>query len=178
MSYERIAGRLLPLLAGLVIALGCRSTERKIGEVPKEGSAPALERASADAGSGVVDYAKPTLDLSADRLSVRVDGGEQKLRALGCRRLRLWRLSVPPADLELLTFNDEQGPAKMLAEETGGQTTADAPGDAGWIGKNSLYFRRGAWFVRLIADGPESPTSLFPPARDLEHALARGEVTP
>jgi hypothetical protein len=118
------------------------------------------------------------LDLPAERLSERVDGAEVKLRALGCRRLRVWELREPSAELELLSFSTEQGAAKLLAEQAGTEHSTKVPGDEGWLGVNVLYFRRGSVLVRLIADAPTKPEALLTAGRRMEEALAKGEILP
>jgi hypothetical protein len=165
-------------LTGLAVVFGCRRSEPHGEPVPPDEAQKSAPAALGDASQAGIDFAKPRLDLPAERLAERVDGAEVKLRGLGCRRLRLWRLGVPPADLELLTFANEQGAIKLLAEDAGADRTPNAPGDEGWVGTNALYFRRGALLARLIADGRESASTLIAPARALDQAIAKGEVAP
>jgi len=118
------------------------------------------------------------LDLPKERLSERVDGAEVKLRRLGCRRLRVWRITELSADLELYDFVTEQGAAKLLAEDAGTDRSTTVPGDEGWLGSNVLYFRRKSTLVRLIADVATRPEALLIAARNVDQALATGEVVP
>jgi hypothetical protein len=168
--------RLLAALTALVLLSGCKKSGQYSGAAP-----PAVSSSTAEAVvenvTGIA-FAKPTLDLPAERLSERVDGAEVKLRSMGCQRLRLWRLQSPPADLELLTFANEGGASKMLAEQAGPDRAPNMPGDEGFIGSNVLYFRSKALFVRLIADGPESASAMLAPARQMAQALNAFEVTP
>jgi hypothetical protein len=178
MSRLHTVTRVLIAVAGLIVGFGCRRAEPRGGTAPPNEPPKSVVETPRNASHADIDFAKPSLDLPAERLFERVDGAEVKLRGLGCRRLRLWRLRAPLADLELLSFADEQGAKKMLAEDAGADRTPDLPGDEGWIGTNVLYFRRGALLGRLIADGQESASSLLTPARALEQALAKGEVVP
>lgn len=161
------------LLVGCcVVATACKAERRERGAEPPPEAAPSALREQK------LDYTQPALDLPAARLSERVDGGERKLRNLGCKRLRFWRITQPPADLELLTFENEQGAAALLQELAGTDRASNLPGDEGWVGTNVLYFRRGTVLARLISDRPERAELLTATARDLEQAIAQGRVAP
>jgi hypothetical protein len=109
----------------------------------------------AEAPSLLPGFPPPEADLSADRLEDRVDGAAEYLRQHGCRRLVAWRLSDPPADLELLVFADPEGAAAVLARDAGPDRTA-GPGDEASVADQSILFRRGPVYARLIGD-PAAP---------------------
>lgn len=162
----------------IVLLFGCRKTERYEGSAPPADCVEASRGGASTIVGGNARYQEPLLDLPAERLSERVDGAEVKLRALGCRRLRVWRVAELSADLELLSFSTEQGATGLLAEQVGTQRSPNVPGDEGWIGENALYFRRGSVLVRLVADAPTRSFALRAVARGMEQALAKGDVRP
>ncbi len=168
--------RLPRALSVFALLAACREPASQIGSAPPaESELAPVARASLDAGER---YPAPALDLPAARLSERVDGAEVRLRRLGCKRLRFWRLGNPPADLEVLTFSDEQGARSLLVDEVGTERSMNTPGDEGWVGRNALYFRNKAVLVRVIADGLESSDTLLAAARRVDKALSAGEVAP
>ena len=118
------------------------------------------------------------LDLPASRLHERVDGAEPVMRAAGCRRLMYWRIEQPPADLELLAFSSADGAAQWLGRDAATDRTAGVPGDEGWMNTQVLYFRKGALYVRLIADQPVTSEALLAQGKKIERALDRGELKP
>ena len=80
----------------------------------------------------------------------RVNGAADALRAQGCGRLLYWRLEDPPAELELLIFNAEDGAAGVLAKDVGPERTP-GPGDEASVGGGAIFFRRGSYYVRLLS---------------------------
>lgn len=150
---------------------GCQRSERLVGAEP-----PPPPPASWEGPQGAAKLAlgKPAMDLPAHRLSERVNGGEARLRRLGCQRMRIWRLATSSADLELLDFAEPEGASKALVEDAGADRTPELPGDEGWIGPNVLYYRDRARLVRVIADEPRSASALRSLARDVERALGNG----
>ncbi|HVO12778.1 MAG TPA: hypothetical protein VMX54_18680 [Vicinamibacteria bacterium] len=115
----------------------------------------------------------PTLDLPANRLEERVDGGADALRAAGCRRLLYWRSEDPPADAEALVFDTVAHARAALEREAGHERTA-GPGDEAQVSDQAAYFRRGAVVVRLIADpGVTGSGRLLKVAERLAPALPR-----
>ncbi len=119
----------------------------------------------------------PEYDLPADRLEDRVDGAADYLRGLGCRRLIAWRLTAPPAELELLVFAGSEGAAAALARDAGKERDA-GPGDEASVSDQAVLFRRGALYARLLAD-PEAPAQaglLGELASRLDDALSRAPV--
>lgn len=166
-------GVLLTLVGVLCAAVdGCRH-ERDVGVAPP---AESSVRSVVPESSGA--YPPANIDLSADRLSERVDGAEAKLRALGCRRLMVWRLGAPPSDLEVYRFDAERGARQMLSDEAGAERTSGLPGEEGWLGTNVVYFRAGAVYVRLIADAPQPREILLEPVERFASALGNKEVVP
>ena len=121
-------------------------------------------------------YPPPEADYPAERLHERVDGAAELLRSSGCYRLLYWRLTEPAADLEVLGFDKPAGATEMLDRDSGKERTAGTPGDEGWANAQVVYFRRGAIYVRLIADQAAAPGVLLEQARRLDRALAAGEV--
>jgi len=107
----------------------------------------------------------PGEDYPADRLEDRVDGAADWLRGLGCTRLVVWRLTDPPADLELLVFAHARGASQALARDAGPGRDRE-PGDEASVGEQAILFRRGAVYARLLAD----PEATAEPARLLELA--------
>lgn len=166
------------VVAGAILIVGaaCRSAPPDAGEAPS-GSAPSPQGSTA-AFTAAGGLSKPLMDLAQSRLAERVDGAEVKLRRLGCRRLRVWRLEDPPADLELLTFDEPDGARAMLAEEAGPERSPEVPGDEGWVGTNVVFFRFHAAFVRIIADAPQKSSVLLAAAKRVKQALASSEVSP
>jgi hypothetical protein len=128
--------------------------------------------------TSLIDFEKPTLDLPADRLAERVDGAEVKLRRLGCRRLMVWRLPASQMDLELFAFTDTEGAQNMLSDQIGRDRSPNMPGDEGWVGANVLYFRQGASFVRVVADGPCPVDELVRIGRTASDAISKGRLVP
>jgi hypothetical protein len=119
--------------------------------------------------------AQPNLDLPADRLEDRVDGGADALRADGCRRLLYWRFETPPAEAEALVFRTADGARTVLAREAGGERTP-GPGDEAQLSPQAAYFRRGAVYVRIFLDpGVTAASELARRAEELDRALAQSE---
>ena len=118
-------------------------------------------------------FPRPEADLPQDRLEERVDGAAAYLTSIGCRRLVYWRLPSPAADLELLLFETPAGAAKALARDAGPDRTA-GPGNEAQVAAQSIYFRRGPAYVRLLADPdvPAAPGALAPIAAKLDAYLA------
>lgn len=174
--------RVLVEATAVVLAVGCRAqgeaTARSQGSAPPEDSKGSMQVAPDSSDAGALRYLKPMVDLPASRLSERVDGGEAKLRALGCTRLRVWHLADPPADLELYSFEAAQGARRRLVEQVGIDSLNDSIGEEAWLGTNALYFRRGKALVSIIADTAISPESLMGAGRSIDEALVKGEVLP
>ena len=129
-------------------------------QAPNVGEAPTALRG----------FPPPEADLPADRLEDRVDGAAEYLRQHGCRRLLAWRLSDPPADLELLVFGDAQGAKTVLARDAGPDRTP-GPGDEASVADQSILFRRGSIYVRLIADPASQGLALPAVAARVDEAL-------
>ena len=112
-------------------------------------------RAVEPSAAPLAGYAEPHADLSAERLHERVDGAEAYLRSQGCSRLLAWDLGDPAATLELFFFDDPEGAARVLARDAVPARTP-GPGDEASADAQSVLFRRGRVYARLVAD-PDSP---------------------
>jgi hypothetical protein len=117
----------------------------------------------------------PEADLPAARLEARVNGAADVLRSHGCRRLLHWRLTEPPAELELLVFETPEGARGVMDNETGPERSSEL-GDEAEIGEQAVYFRRGRVYVRLLLDPGASvdPGALVRKAREVDQALVQG----
>ena len=115
----------------------------------------------------------PEADLPADRLEERVDGAAESLRKNGCKRLVAWKLSSPPADLEVYVFGDIEG-AKALLDREAGSHLDPAPGDEASVTAQAILFRRGVFYAKLIADpaAAADPEPLMTVAANLDRALS------
>ena len=173
---RQLIWRLVPLLAlGVGAALWIAHQAFSAPSSPDLPPAPAPQASAPPARSS---YPPPQLDLPANRLHERVNGAEPVLRRAGCRRLLFWRTEQPPADLELLVFADAAGAAQWLERDAAADRTAGVPGDEGWMNTQVLYFRKGPLYVRLIADQPTDTKALLAQGRELERAIAHGELKP
>ena len=114
----------------------------------------------------------PEEDLPAARLEDHVDGAADYLRGNGCRRLLAWRITEPPADLEILVFDEAAGAQAVLARDAGPERQP-GPGDEASVAEGSILFRRGAVYARLFADPSARPRpgSLLDLARKVDTAL-------
>ena len=151
--------------------------------VPPEVRAPAEAASDTAEASSVTSAAAsalppPQQDLPANRLHERVNGAEPLLRSIGCRRLLLWRVEAPPADVEVLAFDAEAGARQALARDAGPDRSGAAPGDEGLVAGQYVYFRRGAITVRIIGDAVASDPPLVVLARRFDEALLRGTLRP
>lgn len=93
----------------------------------------------------------PQDSFPPERLFERVDGAADFLISLGCEKLSFWRLEDPPADLEILFFSSGEGAGKALAQDAGSDRTP-GPGDEAFVAAESVFFRRGRAYTRLIGD--------------------------
>ena len=98
----------------------------------------------------------PAADLPAERLHERVDGAEDYLRSEGCVRLLAWDLAEPKSSLEIFVFQTVEGAGRVLARDAGNGRT-DGPGDEASADPQSVLFRRGRVYVKLLADPDASP---------------------
>jgi len=144
----------------------------------RQSSSAAGPAATPGPSSGVGAYPAPELDLGADRLHERVDGGAELLRKLGCRRLLYWRSTTPLADIEVLAFASSDGASQMLGRDAGPDRSKGVPGDEGFASAQVVYFRRGAVYARLIADQAVAGDALLGQAQKLARALETGELRP
>jgi hypothetical protein len=129
------------------------------------GTAPAPPVPASRKVSALRGLPDPQADLSPERLHERVDGAEDYLRAQGCTRLLAWDLADPKGTLEILLFSSPDGAGRVLAHDAGPKRTA-GPGDEASSDSQSVLFRRGRAYVRLIAD----PEAASDPARLLAEA--------
>ena len=159
-----MAGLLLaaPLVAVIAWLVG-GGLSRSFGPAPGPSTAA---RESAAARAPLLDgFPPPEGDYPADRLHERVDGAADALRAAGCGRLLFWKIADPPAEMELLIFGQDEGAARVLAREAGWERTP-GPGDEAAVGDQSVLFRRGRFYGRILGD----PGAAFDPARLLDLA--------
>jgi hypothetical protein len=136
---------------------------------PHEEAAPAK---AAAAGVPLAGLPAPAADLPADRLHERVDGAEDYLRSQGCVRLLAWDLAEPKASLDLLVFQTVEGAGSVLARDAGKGRTA-GPGDEASADEQSVLFRRGRVYVRLLADtdAPTTADRLLAEATKVDRAI-------
>ena len=162
----------------LVVILLARRAPTWEAQPPASASSSGLAAAPGVASTAVDALPPPRQNLQADRLHERVDGAEPILRALGCRRLLVWRFEAPPADVEVLEFESETGARQALTRDAGEDRSSDAPGDEGLATAQYVFFRRGANTVRIIGDvaTPEPPLTVL--ARRFDGALRRGTLAP
>jgi hypothetical protein len=155
--------RLLHLLARLLMVapLGAIIAWLVAGGMSRS-FGPDLPPAPAAPGaiSPVNGFPPPSGDFPAARLYERVDGAADGLRAAGCRRLLFWPMDDPVAEVELLIFDAAEGAARVMAREAGPERTS-GPGDEASIADQSVYFRRGRLYVRILAD-PSAGTGREP----------------
>jgi hypothetical protein len=130
-----------------------------------EAAAPAAPRPAPLMPPALQGFPDPSADLPADRLHERVDGAEDYLRGQGCARLLAWDLEDPKGTLEVLLFSTPEGASRVLAHDAGPKRTA-GPGDEASSDAQSVLFRRGRAYVRVIAD----PDAASDPARLLAEA--------
>jgi hypothetical protein len=128
-------------------------------------AAPVARHPTPVAPTALRGFPDPSADLPADRLHERVDGAEDYLRGQGCVRLLAWDLEDPKGTLEVLLFSTPEGAGRVLAHDAGPKRTA-GPGDEASSDAQSVLFRRGRAYVRLIADPGAAPY----PARLLAEA--------
>jgi hypothetical protein len=120
----------------------------------------------------------PEADLPPDRFWERVDGAADGLIAAGCRRMVVWRTAAPPAEIELLVFAAADGAAAFLGRDAGPERTPGGLGDEASVAPESIFFRRGRQYVRIIAApapapaaDPANPASLLDLARNVDSAI-------
>ncbi len=176
MTRKRVAVVTALLIAALAGLGAWRITRRAPSTARSAPVAPSAPSNVPSASAGA--FPPPAQDLPPDRFYERVDGAEAVLRSLGCRRLMVWRLDDPAADLEILAFDSPDGAAKALARDAGPDRTHDVPGDEGWANGQVVYFRRGAVYVRIITDAPGDERVLLAEARRVDRALADGSIRP
>jgi hypothetical protein len=148
--FPWLAAFLLALpLAGLVWWLAAGGISASFG--PDLSASPAAEKTASSPASILPGFPPPEGDYGAERMWERVNGAADALRAEGCGRILVWRIDDPPAELELLVFDGEEGAARVLARDTGPERTA-GPGDEASVGEEAIFFRRGRFYARLFAE--------------------------
>ena len=85
-----------------------------------------------------------------------MDGAADALIAAGCRRLLFWRVEDPAAELELLIFDGAEGAAKVLDRDAG-PGRDPGPGEEASVTDQSVFFRRGRFYVRILGDPTANP---------------------
>jgi hypothetical protein len=118
----------------------------------------------------------PEVDLPPARFWERVDGAADGLIAAGCRRMVVWKTAAPPAEIELLLFAAVDGAAGFLARDAGSERTAGGPGDEASVAPESIFFRRGRHYVRIVAGAvppadPAGTATLLDLARNVDSAI-------
>jgi len=145
-----LAAPLLALAAWIVTG-GLR---RSFGPAPAgAGGATATTTVPRIEGLGL-----PEADLPPDRFWERVNGAADTLIAGGCRRMLAWKTDDPRAEVEILVFETTAGAATFLERDAGVGRSSGGPGDEASIAPDSVFFRRGRHFVRVLA-GPFAPGS-------------------
>jgi len=145
--------------------------------IPDRTAAAPTNRATQSA-SVLPGFPPPEADLPAGKLEDRVDGAADKLREDGCRRLIVWKLLNPPADLEILVFDKSEGAKQTLAREAG-PGRDPGPGDEASVSDQAILFRRGTVIARLMADpeAPPAPAALMETARAIDRAISASPST-
>ena len=178
----RIVGWLpLPTLGILACTVPPRApvsrTEQQVP--PGEHRTPAAPRNEPghlhqEAAPNLPELASPDIVLPADRLHERVDGAATLLQTLGCHKLSYWRVETPPADLEVLEFDSPAGARAALDRDSGGDRTAEGPGEERWGNEQCVFFCRGGVYVRLIADDLEHSAALRRLSEQIDRAIVAG----
>jgi len=119
------------------------------------GSAPSRLPA-APPPSVLTGFPPPEGDYPADRLFERVNGAADALIAAGCGRLLFWRMGDPAAEMELLIFDRAEGAARILARDAG-PGRDPGPGEEASVTDQSVFFRRGRFYVRILGDPAANP---------------------
>jgi len=161
--------RRFPWLKALLLALplACLVTWLTIGGVkgsfgPDLRSSPEAEKsappgkAAASPDSFLTGFPPPDGDYPADRLFEKVDGAADALIAAGCGRLLFWRIADPAAEMELLVFDRAEGAAGVLAKDAG-PVRDPGPGEEASVTDQSVFFRRGRFYVRILGDPSANP---------------------
>ena len=120
-----------------------------------EKSAPSRQPV-ASPPSFLTGFPAPEGDYPADRLFERVDGAADALIAAGCERLLFWRMGDPAAEMELLIFDRAEGAARILAKDAG-PGRDPGPGEEASVTDQSVFFRRGRFYVRILGDPAANP---------------------
>lgn len=140
----------LPLVVvGAWIAAGLRRPSAAPTDAPAP-LEPGREGDPVVGGRALPGFPPPDADLPADRLHERVDGAEDYLRAQGCTRLLVWDLEDHGAELEVFYFRTAEAASRVFARDVGDSRSA-GPGDEGWSGGGSVFFRRGSAYVKLVS---------------------------
>jgi hypothetical protein len=168
------------LLAAPLVALAAwiavGGVRRSFGPAAPAGGAPsAAPPAPAASLPTPAGLGAPEVDLPPGRFWERVDGAADALIAAGCRRMVVWKAAAPPAEIELLVFEAAGGAAAFLARDAGHERTPGGPGDEASVAPESIFFRRGRHYVRIVA-GPApgsvpNPASLLDLARIVDSAI-------
>jgi hypothetical protein len=80
-------------------------------------------------------------------------------------------LEAPPADLEVLLFDSPSGARAALDRDSGGDRTAEGPGEERWGNEQCVFFYRAGMYVRLIADDVARPAALWQLSEQLDEAI-------
>ncbi len=106
--------------------------------------------------SFLAGFPPPEGDYPADRLFEKVNGAADALIAAGCGRLLFWRMEDPAAEMELLIFDQASGAAGVLARDAG-PGRDPGPGEEASVTDQSVFFRRGRFYVRILGDPAANP---------------------
>lgn len=161
--------RPFPWLKSLLLAapLACLAVWLAVGGAkgsfsPDLPSSPGAEKSlpspqpAGSAPSFLAGFPPPEGDYPADRLFERVDGAADALIAAGCGRLLFWRMGDPAAEMELLIFDHSEGAARVLARDAG-PGRDPGPGEEASVTDQSVFFRRGRFYVRILGDPAANP---------------------
>jgi hypothetical protein len=147
-------------LAALVAWLAVGGVRGSFGPGPAPSPGPEKSAlsgtSSASPASILAGFPPAEGDYPADRLFERVDGAADALIAAGCGRLLFWRVEDPAAELELLIFDGAEGAAKVLDRDAG-PGRDPGPGEEASVTDQSVFFRRGRFYVRILGDPAANP---------------------
>jgi len=151
-----LAAPLACLVAWLIVGgvKGSFSPDLSPSPGAEKSAPPRLPAASPP--SVLTGFPPPEGDYPADRLFERVDGAADALIAAGCGRILFWRMEDPAAEMELLIFDRASGAAGILARDVG-PGRDPGPGEEASVTDQSVFFRRGRFYVRILGDPAANP---------------------
>lgn len=176
-SFSWVTGFLLAVpLIGLTVWLAAGGWHRSFG--PDRFATAVSEAPAVTPDSYLVGLPPPQGDFPAPRLFERVNGAADALIAAGCGRLLFWRMDDPAAEVEVLVFETDDGAATTLTGDAGPNRTP-GPGDEGIVSDQAIFFRRGRFYVRVVAEpgAPVDPDRLLDLAGRFDRSLQTSRAT-